>query len=142
MSIVLRSGKGSALTYEELDGNLEQFYISSSLANGRVLSLFTTGGVEDTITFPAADTLQSVTDLGSTTTNSITANSYIKASATSNDILLGDGTTTSLSALGSAINTGSFYVSSSVTLNTITFTQGDSTIETITVDTGSSVTTQ
>ena len=137
MSIILRSDKGSALTYGELDGNLEQFYISSSLANDRTLSLFTTGGVEDTITFPAADTLQSVTNLGSTTTNSITALSFIKTGGTSNDILLGDGTVTSLSALGSAIDTGSFYLSSSVSLNTITFTQGDDTTETITVHTGS-----
>jgi hypothetical protein len=142
MSIILRSDKGSALTYEELDGNLEQFYISSSLANDRVLSLFTTGGVEDIITFPAADTLQSVTNLGNTTTNNITANSFIKSSATSNDVLLGDGSTTSLSALGSAIDTGSFYISSSVALNTITFTQGDGTTEAVTVNTGSSVTTQ
>ena len=139
MSIILRSGKGSALTYDELDGNLEQFYISSSLANDRTLSLFTSGGV-DTITFPAADTLQSVTDIGSTTTNSITALSFIKTGGTSNDILLGDGTVTSLSALGSAIDTGSFYLSSSVALNTITFTQGDGTTEAVTVDTGSSST--
>lgn len=36
----------------------------------------------------------------STFTGSLTANSFIKASATSDDILLGDGTTTSLSGLG------------------------------------------
>ena len=35
--------------------------------------------------------------------------------------------------------TGSFYYSSSVNLNTITFYQGDGTTETVTVDTGSSV---
>jgi hypothetical protein len=35
--------------------------------------------------------------------------------------------------------TGSFYYSSSVSLNTITFYQGDGTTETVTVDTGSSV---
>ena len=35
------------------------------------------------------------------------------------------------------INTGSFYISSSVNLNTITFTQGDGTTDQLTVDTGS-----
>ena len=38
---------------------------------------------------------------------------------------------------GGAVDTGSFYYSSSVALNTITFYQGDGTTETLTVDTGS-----
>ena len=38
---------------------------------------------------------------------------------------------------GGSIDTGSFYVSSSVSLNTITFTQGDGTTESVTIDTGS-----
>ena len=114
MSIILRGAKGSALTYEELDGNLEQFYISSSLSsNGRVLSLFTSGGV-DTVTFPPDDTLQSITDNGNTTTNSVLANSFIKSGSTSDDILLGDGTTTSLNIIASGSSsifalTGSVY---------------------------------
>ena len=112
MSIILRGQKGSALTYEELDGNLEQFYTSSSLSsNGRVLSLFTSGG-EDTVTFPAADTLQSVTDNGNTTTNAITALSIVKSGSTSDDVLLGDGSTTSLSGIGGSgifTLTGSVY---------------------------------
>ena len=44
--------------------------------------------------------LQSVTNFGNTTTTSITANSFIKSGATSNDVLLGNGTTTPLSNLG------------------------------------------
>jgi len=44
--------------------------------------------------------LQSVTNFGNTTTTPITANSFIKSGATSNDVLLGNGTTTSLSNLG------------------------------------------
>mgnify|MGYP003120353548 FL=1 len=140
MSIVTRSGKGSALTYEELDGNIEQFYISSSI-NGNSISLFTSGGqasgVGDVVALPTAGTLQAVTDLGNTTTNQITADSYVKDAATSDDILLGDGSTTSLSALGGSVDTGSFYISSSVNLNTITFTQGDGTFESLTVNTGS-----
>jgi hypothetical protein len=143
MSIVTRNGKGSALTYEELDGNIEQFYISSSI-NGNSISLFTSGGqasgVGDVVTLPTAGTLQAVTDLGNTTTNQITADSFVKDTATSDDILLGDGSTTSLSALGVSINTGSFYLSSSVNLNTITFTQGDGTFESLTVNTGSAST--
>ena len=137
MSIILRGQKGSALTYEELDGNLEQFYISSSLSsNGRVLSLFTSGG-EDTVTFPAADTLQSVTDNGNTTTNGITALSIVKSGATSDDILLGDGTTTSLSGIGGSTDTGSLLTTASVNLNEITFTKGDGTTFPILINTGS-----
>ncbi len=125
MSIILRGQKGSALTYEELDGNLEQFYISSSLSsNGRVLSLFTSGG-EDTVTFPAADTLQSVTDNGNTTTNAITALSIVKSGSTSDDVLLGDGSTTSLSGIGGSTDTGSLLQTASISDATITFTKGD-----------------
>ena len=40
---------------------------------------------------------------------------------------------------GGSTDTGSFYVSSSVTNNTITFTQGDGTTESVTVATGSAV---
>jgi len=143
MSIVTRNGKGSALTYEELDGNIEQFYISSSI-NGNSIALFTSGGqssgVGDIVALPTAGTLQAVTDLGNTTTNQITADSFVKDTATSDDILLGDGSTTSLSALGDVVDTGSFYLSSSVNLNTITFTQGDGTFESLTVNTGSAST--
>lgn len=143
MSIVTRNGKGSALTYEELDGNIEQFYISSSI-NGNSISLFTSGGqasgVGDVVALPTAGTLQAVTDLGNTTTNQITADSFVKDAGTSDDILLGDGSTTSLSALGDGVDTGSFYLSSSVNLNTITFTQGDGTFESLTVNTGSAST--
>jgi len=39
---------------------------------------------------------------------------------------------------GGSVDTGSFYISSSVANNTITFTQGDGTTESVTVDTGSS----
>lgn len=42
--IVLRTGKGSALTYEELDRNQSQFYYSSSLhSDGTILRLHFTG---------------------------------------------------------------------------------------------------
>ena len=44
-----------------------------------------------------------------------------------------------LSTFVTQLESGSFYYSSSVNLNTITFYQGDGTTETITVDTGSSV---
>lgn len=44
---------------------------------------------------------------------------------------------TSSIATDTTIDTGSFYLSSSVSLNTITFTQGDGTTESVTVDTGS-----
>jgi len=44
MSIILRTNKGSALTYDEMDRNQSQFYYSSSLSpDGTKLRLFFTG---------------------------------------------------------------------------------------------------
>lgn len=106
MSIVLRTVKGSALTYEQLDENLSQFYYSASLhVSGTRLRLHYTGSAGlsitpgyDEVVFPTTvNTLQSITDVGSSTTNSITALSFIKSGSTSDDILLGDGTTTTFS---------------------------------------------
>ena len=48
-----------------------------------------------------------------------------------------NGNNTEISASVNPDNTSSFYYSSSVVLNTITFFQGDGTTETVTVDTGS-----
>lgn len=48
-----------------------------------------------------------------------------------------DNLTAATSSYLTATDTGSFYISSSVNLNTITFTQGDGTTESVTVDTGS-----
>ena len=59
MAIKLRAntatntGKGSELTYLEMDTNLESFYYSSSLAGGN-LTLFTTGSVSHTIALGSA----------------------------------------------------------------------------------------
>jgi len=47
------TGKGSELTYLEMDTNLESFYYSSSLAGGN-LTLFTTGSVSHTIALGGA----------------------------------------------------------------------------------------
>ena len=47
--------------------------------------------------------------------------------------------TASFGSGGGSTDTGSFYISSSVNLNTITFTQGDGTTERVTVDTGSNI---
>lgn len=59
MAITLRdttpnnTGKGSELTYLDMDTNLESFYYSSSLAGGN-LTLFTTGSVSHTINLGSA----------------------------------------------------------------------------------------
>jgi len=53
-----------------------------------------------------AQNLQSVTDLGSTTTNSITANSFIKSGGTGANVLLDNGTTTSLTSIVGTTNLG------------------------------------
>lgn len=143
MSIVLRTVKGSALTYEQLDENLSQFYYSASLHNsGTRLRLYYTGSAGlsitpgyDEVVFPlTTNTLQSVTNTGNVTTNAITALSFIKSGSTSDDVLLGDGTTTSLSGIGGSTDTGSLLTTASVNLNEITFTKGDSSTFTLPVN--------
>lgn len=52
------------------------------------------------ISLPESQNLQGVTDLGSTTTNSITAESFIKQDGTGENILLDDGTTIPLTDVG------------------------------------------
>ena len=92
------TGKGSELTYLEMDTNLESFYFSSSLS-GTDLILHTTGS-----------------DTHSIDLSGIGGGSGVQPS-----------------------ETGSFYYSSSVNLNTITFFQGDGSSEGVTVHTGSAV---
>ena len=50
--------------------------------------------------YTETDTLQNVTTRGAVTTTNIEAASFTKTGATSDDVLLGDGTTTSLSGIG------------------------------------------
>lgn len=52
------------------------------------------------ISIPESQNLQGVTDLGSTTTNSITAESFIKQDGTGENILLDDGSTIPLTDVG------------------------------------------
>ena len=58
MAIILRqntatnTGKGSKLTFAEMDSNLESFYISSSFANNKLI-LFTTGSVSHSVDLSA-----------------------------------------------------------------------------------------
>jgi hypothetical protein len=89
--------------------------ISTSMATGKLIGRWSVGtGVMEEITIGtgltlsesgeltgvAAQNLQSVTDEGSTTTNSITANSFIKQDGTGANILLDDGSTIPLTNVG------------------------------------------
>ncbi len=83
-----------------------------------------------TITPPATPSLQQVTDVGATTTNNITANSFIKTGGTSSEFLKADG----------SVDTTSYYPSSNpsgYTSNTGTVT-GTGTTNELTYFTGSS----
>ncbi len=214
MAITLRqntsnnTGKGSELTYLEMDTNLESYYYSSSYASG-VLYLHTTGSDTHSIDLSGfVDDLETGSLVRVSAFNTATGSFVTNASTALNVITFtkGDGTTfnvtvdtgsaaggstditalnnftgsaqTSITALNGATGsyvysgsfdgvdtitlysedtnytldlgalagggsgvqpseTGSFYYSSSVDLNTITFFQGDGTFETVTVDTGS-----
>ena len=110
MSIILRNVKGTALTYEELDNNINQLIYSASIGPGvgintNDITLYYTGSASPllsprtiTLTVPAtpASNLQTVTTVGNTTTNSITANSFVKTGGTVDQVLLGTGVTSPL----------------------------------------------
>ena len=110
MSIILRNVKGTALTYEELDNNINQLIYSASIGPGagrntNDITLYYTGSVSPllsprtiTLTVPAtpASNLQITTDVGNVTTNSISASSFIKTGGTVDQVLLGTGVTSPL----------------------------------------------
>jgi len=60
--------------------------------------------------YTETDTLQNVTTRGAVTTTNIEAASFTKTGATSDDVLLGDGTTTSLSGIGGGGGGQTLYV--------------------------------
>ena len=109
MSIVLRNVKGTALTYEELDNNINQLIYSASIGPSVGLEtniqLHYTGSDSPllqprtatiTIPAPAPGNLQTVTNVGNETLNSIAANAFIKTGGTVDQVLLGTGVTSPL----------------------------------------------
>ena len=66
--------------------------------------------------------LQEVTDEGATTTNPITANSFVKSGGTGTNVLLDNGNTVSLSAIGGATNLSTSQTASNFTINSDTGT--------------------
>ena len=114
--------------------NTGSFYYSSSVSNNTIT--FTQGdGTTETLTVDTGSSGIALTDLSVA----------LGAAAESGSLSYNSGTgvftfnPADLSGLGGGVSTdtGSFYISSSVVNNTITFTQGDGTTETLTVDTGS-----
>jgi trimeric autotransporter adhesin len=73
------------------------------LIAGLNISLSYGAGGKVTITnaYTSSDTLQSISDRGSTTTNNITANSFIKTGGTSSEFLKADGSVDSTPYVGS-----------------------------------------
>jgi len=66
--------------------------------------------------------LQSVTDVGSTTTNPITANSFVKSGGTGTNVLLDNGNTVALSSIGGATNLSPTQTATNFTINSDTGT--------------------
>jgi hypothetical protein len=69
-----------------------------------------------------AQNLQQVTDVGATTTNPITANSFIKIGGTGANILLDNGSTVALSSIGGNTNLSTSQTSTNFTINSDTGT--------------------
>jgi hypothetical protein len=66
--------------------------------------------------------LQSVTDIGSTTTNPITASSFVKSGGTGTNVLLDNGNTVALSSIGGATNLSPTQTATNFTINSDTGT--------------------
>jgi hypothetical protein len=66
--------------------------------------------------------LQDVTDEGASTTNSITANSFIKSGGTGTNVLLDNGNTVALSSIGGATNLSPTQTATNFTINSDTGT--------------------
>ena len=66
--------------------------------------------------------LQSVTDIGSTTTNPITANSFVKSGGTGTNVLLDNGNTVALSSIGGGANLSPTQTATNFTINSDTGT--------------------
>ncbi len=143
MAITLRSDKGSALTIQELDNNFRHFTGSHAVTGSLVVSgslvisgsisatsgisatgsLITASAVDNTITFTKGDgsnfDITVATGSGGGGGGSIdTGSFYVSSSVSQNTITFtqGDGTTESLvvaTGSSSAIDTGSFAVTSS-----------------------------
>lgn len=138
MAITLRLTKGSPLTHQELDDNFSElqglvddinaatgsFLYSGSFDGSSTLTLYS-GDTNYTIDLSALSGGGGATDISAL--NAFTGSIQIEV----------DNLTAATSSYLTDIDTGSFYISSSVNLNTITFTQGDGTTESVTVDTGS-----
>jgi uncharacterized protein YejL (UPF0352 family) len=73
----------------------------------------TSGGNQD---------LQSVTDIGASTTNPITANSFVKSGGTGTNVLLDNGNTVALSSIGGATNLSPSQTATNFTINSDTGT--------------------
>jgi hypothetical protein len=73
----------------------------------------TSGGNQD---------LQSVTDIGASTTNPITANSFVKSGGTGTNVLLDNGNTVALSSIGGATNLSPTQTATNFTINSDTGT--------------------
>ena len=73
----------------------------------------TSGGNQD---------LQSVTDIGASTTNPITASSFVKSGGTGTNVLLDNGNTVALSSIGGATNLSPTQTATNFTINSDTGT--------------------
>ena len=138
MAITLRLTKGSPLTHQELDDNFSElqglvddinaatgsFLYSGSFDGSSTLTLYS-GDTNYTIDLSALSGGGGATDISAL--NAFTGSIQIEV----------DNLTAATSSYLTDVDTGSFYYSSSVHLNTITFYQGDGTTESVTVDTGS-----
>jgi len=124
--MVTGSATNNVLTFTKGDGSTFNLTVDTgSAVTVNTSSLLVTASISDaTITFTKGD----ASTFGITVNNVVNANSASVATSASYAL------TASYAENVTPINTGSFYVSSSVNNATVTFTQGDGTTEAVTVN--------
>lgn len=112
------TGDVSVLDSSEIDFTLTDQQITASIVSGSIdetkldASVNTSLDLADSALQSETQTLQDVTDLGSTTTNSITALSFIKSGGLSTEFLKADGSVDSSTYLTSYAETDPVFTSS------------------------------
>ena len=128
MAIILRSTKGSELTWAEVDGNFQSLYYSSSLVGNTIEFYFVSSSISHSIDLPSSVAggvnIFDGTSLVKTGAGSISfTGSAITSVATSGS----DGVliTVNSGGGGGSVDTGSLLTTASVSDAEVTFTKGD-----------------
>lgn len=105
-----------------VDGGIQKTIILTTEGDSGPSTLDQVTGILNIPQYAGLQNLQQVTDVGATTTNPITANSFIKIGGTGTNILLDNGSTVALSSIGGNTNLSTSQTSTNFTINSDTGT--------------------